>query len=433
MMITGGWTSRAAVLCVLLVTASATASAQTPIVIEAGTFLDVVPGVVRHNVRILVAGDKVTAVGVDIPIPTGAIQIDLRRATVLPGLIDAHTHLLTNNHWKVSGDESLLLTVAQMNMAERALLGAAMARETLEAGITTVRDLGNSGRGGDVALRNAINDGWVVGPRMFVSTRALTPVGGQFGKVPDSALVEGEFAQVTGQIEARAATRRAINDGADWIKIIVDRGNGVSFNADELRAIVDEAHAAGRKVAAHAYLDRSGRLAIDAGVDAIEHGSLLSDTSLALMARKKIFLVPTDPSWEMWVEVNGANSPYVSSTQAYLTVVQKRLRKAVELGVPLATGSDNYFQYNRTRGEASVMRMVRSTRDAGIGPAEILRMATIHGAELLGMREKLGSLEAGKLADIIAVEGDPLKDITVLEHVRFVMKAGVVVKNTFTR
>ena len=410
------------------------ALAQAPIVVRAGTLIDVESGVARSNQLILIEGEKIKAIGATLAIPAGAKVIDLSRATVLPGLIDAHTHLLTNNKGRVFGDEALILVVTQMNLAERALLGAAMAKETLEAGITTVRDLGNSGWNGDVALRNAINNGWVIGPRMFVSTRALAPVGGQFGPVtPETRnIIEQEFVQITGADEARRAVRQAINDGADWIKVIAHRGGGVSLALDELKAIVEEAHRARRKVAVHASNDQSAHLALDAGVDSIEHGWSLSDDVLKVMAEKKVFLVPTDASWDMWVEVNGVNSPYAAQTKSVFEGTQKRLRRAIELGVAVAAGSDNYYQFKWTHGVASIMRIVRSSRDAGVSPIEIIRGATIRAAELLGWQDRLGSIREGKFADLIAVEGNPLQDITVLEHVSFVVKGGVVIKNEFS-
>lgn len=407
--------------------------AQAPILLRVGTLIDVESGKVMSKQMILVEGEKISTVGPTVSIPAGARVIDLSSATVLPGLIDAHTHLLTNNKDALGGDENNLnLVVTQMNLANRALLGAAMARDALEAGITTVRDLGNSGWNGDVALRDAIKNGWVIGPRMVVSTRALAPVGGQFVRVtPETRnIIEQEFAQITGVVEARRAVRQAIFDGADCIKVIAD-GYGGSLALDELKAIVEEAHTARRKVAVHAMDDRSARLALDAGVDSIEHGWFLSDDLLRAMAEKKVFLVPTDASWEMWVEEAGANSPYAAQTKSLFERTQKRLRRAIELGVPVAAGSDAYYQYKWTRGVASVMRMVRSMRDAGIPPMEIIRAATIRAAELLGWQDRIGSIKEGKFADLIAVRADPLDDITVLEHVAFVLKGGAIIKNDF--
>lgn len=404
--------------------------AQAPIVIKAGVLIDAESGTARSNQQILIEGDKIKSIGPELALPAGAQVIDLSRATVLPGLIDAHSHLLTTNRDQLGGSEALILVVTQLNLAERALSGAVMAKEALAAGITTVRDLGNSGWNGDVALRDAIAKGGLPGPRMFVSTRAIAPIGGQFGRLTPEArsLVEQEFAQVSGADDARRAVRQAINDGADWIKVIAANG-GISLTPDELKAIADEARTARRKVAVHAMTDRSARMAIDAGVDSIEHGWFLSDELLKIMAEKNIFLVPTDASWDMWVQINGSNSPYAVQTKSVFEGTQKRLRRAVELGVPVALGSDDYYQAKWTRGVASVMRMVRSSRDAGLSPMEIVRYATIRGAQLLGAQDRLGSIKEGKIADIIAVEGDPLKDITVLENVKFVIKGGIVIKN----
>lgn len=409
------------------------ASAQAPIVVKAGILVDVESGIARSNQLILIEGERIKAIGATLSIPAGAKVIDLTRATVLPGLIDGHAHLLSNHKGELGGDDvNLNLVVTQMNLADRALLGAAMAKEALEAGITTVRDLGNSGWSGDVALRNAINNGWIIGPRMVVSTRALAPVGGQFVRAtPETrSIIEQEFAQITGVDEARRAVRQAVFDGADWIKVIAD-GAG-SLAADEFKAIADEAHAARRKVAVHAMNDRSARLALEAGVDSIEHGWFLSDDVLRTMAAKKVFLVPTDASWDMWVEINGADSPYAAQTKSVFERTQKRLRRAVELGVPVAAGSDVYYRFKWTRGVASIMRIVRSARDAEIPPMDIIRPATIRGAELIGWQDRLGSIKEGKFADLIAVPADPLQDITVLEHVAFVMKAGTVIKNDLT-
>ncbi len=408
-------------------------SAEVSVALKVGRLIDVEGGTVLSNQVILIEGEKIKAVGTALSIPASARIIDLSTASVLPGLIDAHSHLLTNNDDKLGGDENNLnLVVTQMNLGQRTLLGAAMGREVLEAGITTVRDLGNSGWNGDVALRDAINSGWVIGPRMAVSTRAIAPVGGQFSWVTreNKIIIEQEFAQVTGVVEARRAVRQAIFDGADCIKIIAD-GRGGSLTLDELKAIVEEAHTAGRKVAAHEG-NRTARLALEAGVDSLEHGWFLSDDVLKTMAEKKVFLVPTDASWDLWVELAGANSPYAAQTKSLFERTQRRLRRAIELGVPVAAGSDVYYRHRgRTRGEVSVMRIVRSFRDAGIPPMEIIRAATIRAAELLGWQDRTGSIKEGKFADLIAVRGDPLQDITVLEHVVVVIKGGVIIKNDF--
>lgn len=410
------------------------ALAQPSVVIKAGRLIDVESGTVMSNQVIFVEGDKIKAVGATLAIPSGTEVIDLTGATVLPGLIDAHSHLLSN-----TGNWTLMVT--QMSTAKRALLGAANGREALQAGITTVRDLGNSGWNGDVALRDAVNSGWVTGPRMVVSTRAISPVGGQFFRLsPETGnIIDQEYVQVTGVDEARRAVRQAVFDGADCIKIIADSG-GRSFTLDELKAIVEEAHAARRKVAAHGMYgqtDRSARLLIEAGVDSIEHGWFLSEHELRAMAAKKIFLVPTAASWEMYVEAGFGNSPFAGESKRNIEQGQKTLRRAIELGVPVAAGSDVFEPYkvheSKGRGVVSTMRIVRSFREAGIPPMEIIRAATIRAAELLGWQDRIGSIKEGKLADVIAVQGDPLQDITVLERVAFAAKGGVVIKNDLTR
>lgn len=410
---------------------SAQQSADGRLVLKVGTLLDVETAVISSDQLILIEGEYIKAVGPALPIAAGASTIDLGRATVMPGLIDSHTHLLTNGDPALGGDDNHLnLVVTQMNLAERGLLGAAMAREVIDAGITTVRDLGNSGAGGDVALRNAIRSGWVAGPRMSVSTRALSPVGGQFSRVTfdNRAIIEQEFAQVTGVEEARRAVRQAIFDGADLIKVIVTHG-GNSLKLDELKVIVDEAHAARRKVAAHLNSDPAARIAIEAGVDSIEHGWFLSDEVLRLMAARKVFLVPTHVSFGMWTESFGADSPYAAQNKTTFERTHQRLRRALELGVPVAAGSDVYYRSKWTRGTASVMRMVRAAREAGVAPADIIRSVTLRGAELLGWQERVGQITPGRFADIIAVEGNPLQDVSALERVTFVMKGGAVVKD----
>jgi len=302
-------------------------------------------------------------------------------------------------------------------------VGAATAREQLLAGFTTVRDLGNSGGTNDVALRNAIREGKIAGPRMAVSTRALAPPGGQVDPPDDKnrAFVEREYAEVSGEDEARQAVRRAIVDGADLIKIIVD-----------------EAHKHRRKVAAHATTAEAVRIAAEAGVDSVEHAYTVTDDMLKLMARKKIFLVPTDHPLDhylakpqsdaaSWVQErlhDGAVALNVSGNRG-------RLARAVKLGVPIAAGSDNYYAVpGKTRGEAAA-DVFRAYADAGLTPLAILQAATIRAAELLGWQERVGSIARGKYADLIAVAGDPLADVKALESVGFVMQGGAVVKDVF--
>ena len=415
--------------------------AQAPAVpkvtaVKCGRLLDVKSGNLIRDAVILVEGGRIVNVGSRLPVPAGALVIDLGAATVLPGLIDAHTHLLANYDGALGGDdENMILTVTQLDMARRALLGAAMARETLDAGVTTVRDLGNSGVGGDVALRDAVRAGWVVGPRIVASTRALAPAGGQFGRLSAEAqrLIEQEYVPVSGPEEARRAVRQALYDGADCIKVVVDVGPRV-LAPDEMGAIVAESRRAGRKVAAHVAGEEAARVAAAAGVDSIEHGYGLPDDVLAVMAAKRIFLVPTIQPADFYVSVFGKSygahiGEYEAGAKRATQAKQETLARALKAGVRIAAGSDLYYQVpGRTRGQAG-LAVVRSYAAAGMSPLEIIRAATAGAAELLGTREKIGVVEPDAAADLVAFDGDPLSDINELERARFVMKGGRVIRN----
>lgn len=428
-------------LCVGLVSAQTVATAQAPkrIAVRAARMLDVKSGNIVTDAVILIEGTRIKEAGSKLAIPAGAEVIDLGNATLLPGLIDSHTHLLMNYDGAIGSDDpNMILTVTQMSTASRALLGAKMGRENLEAGITTVRDLGNSGINGDVALRDAIGAGWVVGPRMVVSTRALAAAGGQFGRVQTETqkIIEQEYVVINGVEDARRAVRQAIYDGANCIKVIVNTDLRV-LTLEEMKVIVEEAHRVRRKVAAHATDVMSARIAAEAGVDSIEHGYVVSDDVLKIMAEKKIYLVPTDGPVETYLDVfvkpRNPTPEHLKEQETALknstSASRDRLRRAIKAGVPIAAGSDMYYMIaGKTRGQAS-LTMFRAYSEAGMTPLEIIRSATINGATLLGADSVLGSIEASKLADLIAVEGDPLKDITELERVRFVMKGGRVVKN----
>jgi imidazolonepropionase-like amidohydrolase len=420
----------------------ANAQAPTVVLVRVGKLLDVKSGQELTGQDILIEGERIKEVGpeaaVSAHVPKTAQVIDLSNATVLPGLIDCHTHLLQNYDGALGDDDpNMVLTLAQMSSAKRALLGAKMGREDLEAGITTVRDVGNSGLNGDVALRDAINAGWVVGPRILASTRALSAAGGQFGPLQTSAqnIIEQEYAVVSGVEEARRAVRQAFYDGADQIKVIVNTGPRV-LSVDEMRVIVEEAHRVHRKVAAHAIGDLATRIAAEAGVDSIEHGYVIPDDVLAMMAAKKIYLVPTDYPWEFYYSIlNSANSTPEQQKKEEASYRQiadsdaRRLARAVKAGVPIAAGSDEYYQQpGKTRGESS-LTIYRAYSASGMTPIDVIRAATVNAADLLGWQDRIGTIEAGKFADIIAVEGDPLKDLTQLEHVSFVMKGGTVIKS----
>jgi imidazolonepropionase-like amidohydrolase len=407
--------------------------------VKAARMLDVKTGGVITNAVVLIENGRITDAGSGLAIPAGIDIIDLGGAMLMPGLIDSHTHLLQNYDPNLQGDDpNMILTVTQMGTTKRALLGAAMGREMLEAGFTAVRDLGNSGVNGDVALRDAIREGWVVGPRMVASTRALSAAGGQFGRVAPEMqkILDQEYVIVSGVEEARKAVRQAFYDGADCIKVIVNTGPRV-LTLEEMKTIVEEAHRVNRKVAAHAIGDLATRISAEAGVDSIEHAYTIPDDVLKMMAEKKIYLVPTDYPAEFYFEAfptpPGLMPEQIAAQKQgavqFAAGNQKRLERAVKAGVKIAAGSDEYYRIpGKTRGQSALL-MFRSYALSGMTPIDIIRAATINAADLLvGERAQFGVIEKGKFADLIAVPGDPLKDITELEKVSFVMKGGVVIK-----
>jgi imidazolonepropionase-like amidohydrolase len=396
------------------------ATAQTPVagqneltVIKAKGLVDVRNGKLIAPAVVYIRNGKIEKTGKNLDIPASSTVIDLSGKYLLPGLIDAHTHLCHEYQYeleKVPGANTVV-EAAIVDNATRALIGARNAREMINSGYTTARDLGNSGVNVDIALRDAINKGWVTGPRMFVSTRALSPIGGQFTKMPDDmrqVIVPKEYVEVSGVEEARKAVKQAIYDGADCIKIIVNN-NRMMLSQEELNAIVEEAKKAGLKVAAHATNgDGPSLMAIKAGVNSIEHGYTLSADVLKLMAAQGVYLVPTD----------------ATGVERY----QQRIKRALAANVKIAFGSDMYF-YDplRNRGQVTVSTY-RSYIAAGMSNIQILQSATMHPGVLVAGDGKAGLLEAGYYADIIAVEKDPLTNIESLENVVFVMKEGKVIQ-----
>jgi len=409
--------------------------------IKSAGILDVRAGKILLGRGVLVENDRIKEIGplsdLEGRLKEGTTVIDLGRAILLPGLIDCHAHLLAAMQGRMGPGENIIATITLMSPAKRALQGAANARDALEAGFTTVRNVGHSGIDGDAALREAVNAGWVPGPRILAATRKITPPGGQ--GVPMAEAVAGtiitqEYLPINGAEEARRAVREALYAGADVIKVVMDDGPRV-LTAEEVKAIVTEAHRSRVKVAAHATTRIGIQAAVDAGVDSVEHGDEASDESLKAMHDKGIFLVPTDWTAEAFLGYVKASLVFTEAElkewdrwmDKWIATSTDRLRRARKLGVKIAAGSDMWVQYpEKNRGEATRL-MFDALQKEGMPPLEILRAATVNAAELLGWQDRVGALEAGKLADLIAVEGNPLQDLTSLNRVLFVMKGGEVV------
>jgi len=438
-------TRRPLLLCLALTFTTTAAAGETPppqTVVKAARLLDVKGGRYVEGVALRIEGEKIAEVGPAATIAAHAGQdalvIDLGAATLLPGLVDCHAHLLANTKGRLRLGENMLAMVAGQSASARAYVGAQNAREALEAGITSVRNVGHSGYDGDAALRDAIDAGRVPGPRLQAATRKLTPPGGQaFTLRPELAreIVDLEFLPLSGPEEARRAVREALVAGADVIKVVMDVDARV-LAADETKAIVEEAHRSGRKVAAHATSALGIQAAIDAGVDSIEHADEATPAMLRQMREKKIALGATDWSARMLRDLFVAQLSYSEQEKAdfekaiarWVDQSRARIARAREAGVPFVMASDMWMEYpGRTRGQASLL-VLEGLQQEGVPPAEILRAATLSGAELMGWGDRVGSLEAGKLADVVAVAGDPLADVAVLQQVSFVMKGGTVVR-----
>lgn len=414
-----------------------------PVLIKAGRLLDVRSGAYLSNQGILVEGGKIKEVGtlaeVQAHAPKTVTVVDLSKATVLPGLIDCHAHLLDANQAQAPGD-SILRTVAGMSPSQRVLLGARMAREDLENGFTTVRNVGHSGIDGDAALRDAINAGWVQGPRIQAACRKITPPGGQavhLNPALAQQIIDQEFLPVGSPEEASKAVRENLFYGADFIKVVAD--DPPRFVApEETKAVVEEAHRSHVKVAVHATTLTGIKTAVDAGVDSIEHGDQINDELLKEMKEKGIFFDITETfsggRLRAFLETSIVITP---QNQQALTAWESReakeaparMQRILKSGVKFAAGSDMWFDYpGKSRGQATAI-MYGAMHDLGMPPLDIVRATTMNAAELLGWQDRVGSIEPGKLADLIAVSGDPLQDISELERVKFVMKGGVVVKD----
>src|SRR5216683_5673214 len=422
-------------LClIMLQIASLAASAQqsTRTLLRTGHLLDVKTGAEPAAQTIIVTGDRITAIAptASAPKQSGDTEIDLTRYTAMPGLIDVHTHLTMATNFDPYFELS-------MTPAKEAILGVENAKVTLEAGFTTVRNVGANDYT-DVALRDEINAGHIPGPHMQVSGPALGITGGHMDEnlLPYEYHVHGQ-AVADGVPAVQHQVRENIKYGADLIKIgatggVLSKGDdpqASQYTLEEMQAIVADAHRLGRKVAAHAHGAQGIRWASEAGVDSVEHASYIDDAAIAEMKKNGTYLVPTLYLGDWFLEnaeKNHVPDFLLVKAKAVMPAARKNVARAFANGVKVAFGTDAaVYPHGLNAHEFAVMVKL------GLSPLQAIQAATVNDADLLGWSDKIGTIEAGKWADIVAVDGDPLADVTTLERVKFVMKGGEVVKNLY--
>jgi imidazolonepropionase-like amidohydrolase len=412
--------------------------ARGVVVLKAARLIDGTGRSAIQNAVVVVTDEKITSIGSadTVRVPSAATVIDLGNVTLLPGFIDAHTHLIGRVLGDPEGDNARVRDYESFG----AILGVVHAREQLMAGFTTVRNVGASGHFDDMALRKAINEGWVVGPRMQTAGHAIGITGGHCddnGFRPGLLDRSVEDGIANGPDEIRAAVRYQVKYGADVIKTcatggVLSEGDAVGatqYSYEELKALVDEATKLERKVAAHAHGTEGIKLAVRAGVASIEHGSFLDEEGARMMAERGTFLVPTLMAGEAVERAakNGILKGHrADKALAAATAVRRAIKLAVAHRVSIALGTDSgVFPHGTNAREFFLL-----VEWGGLSPIQAIQAGTSNGAKLLGWDDRIGSLATGKLADIVAVDGDPLADISRMQHPVFVMKDGIIYKNT---
>jgi imidazolonepropionase-like amidohydrolase len=403
-------------------------------VIRAGTLLDGKSDTARHNQVIVIKGNRIESVGdANAQIPAGTTVIDLSKATVLPGLIDSHTHIFLQGEDPAEGGYDA--NILKYPLSLRAARATVAVRRALEQGFTTLRDVETEGAGyGDVGIKQAIEDGYIPGPRLFVATRAISTTGGYNleGYAPELTMPKG--AQIIdGPVEARKAAREQLDHGADWIKVYMTHRSWVGKNGelvsqptltlDELKAIVDEAHGWGKKVACHAYSGIGLQRALDGGCDSIEHGLQITDAQIAQMVKQGTWYCPTIAVY--YTDWAPPDSEGGKRDRLRASVHEESFRKAMKAGVKIVFGTD----IGGIPWTQPIAQEFPQMTKLGMTPADAIRSATSRAAEMLDMSGQIGVVAPGAYADVIAVEGDPLQNIEELGRVKFVMKDGGVFKN----
>jgi imidazolonepropionase-like amidohydrolase len=414
-------------ICFFLVLSCALAAAQNvAVAVHAGHLINPADGTVSQNQTILIQNGKITAIGPGLKVPEGAQVVDLPNEWVMPGLVDAHTHITMNLPPALPGESYWENYLLRESTAFRTARGLHNAELLLNAGFTALRDVGNAGDYADTAVREAIEKGWFAGPTMINSGKIIGPFGGQsHGYSPEQGRFWAyEYIDADNPAEIRKAVRQNIYYGAKVIKLVADNSS-FHYSEEDIRAAVDEAHRAGLAVAVHVTADQAARDVINGGADSVEHGYYLTPDVLKLMKEKGTYLVGTDFPLEHMAAFGS-----IADLDAQKTAdsIVRRLTNAYKIGVKMAFGSDVVAELPGENRADMVFDFLRVWKKAGVPNADILRDWTLNGYDLLRIADQRGAIAVGKAADMIAIPGNPLDNIELLRKVNFVMKDGKVIR-----